>query len=61
MTDDSILRIAAIMAVLNEVIGASDAAQIGRNLGESWSQDHRRVITGSASLLQTKSARAPWR
>ena len=49
------------MAVLNETEGASDIAQVGRSLGESWSQDHRRVVTGSSSLMQTKSARAPWR
>jgi len=61
MTDDSILRMAAIMAVFNEIMGANDAAQIGRNLGESWSQDHRRVVTGSSSLLQRNSSRAPWR
>ena len=61
MTDESVLRIAAIMAVINETEGASDIAQIGRILGESWSQDHRRVVTGSSSLMQRKSARAPWR
>ncbi|DAC31946.1 MAG TPA: hypothetical protein HA327_00585 [Candidatus Poseidoniaceae archaeon] len=62
MTDESILRIAAIYAVLSIVENnARDSSKIGRNPGPVWTQDHIRMNTGKNSLMNRKSSRSPWR
>ena len=55
MTDESILRIAAICAVLSIVEdNAQDSSRIGRN-PTVWTQDHIRMNTGKNSLMNRKS------
>ena len=61
MTDELILRMAAIMAIISEISGGNDIANVGRMTGESWSIDHRRMVTGNSSLMHKRSARSPWR
>ncbi len=61
MTDESILRTAAIMAVLSLVEEGSGQGNVGRKAGEAWSADHRRVAMGRSSRMHAQSARAPWR
>ena len=47
MTDEAILRIAAISAVLSIIeLQGDDGANIGRNTGSAWSQDHIRMNMG---------------
>ena len=62
MTDEAILRIAAISAVLSiiESLG-DDGSNIGRNAGNAWSQDHIRMNMGLNSLMNARSSRSPWR
>ncbi len=60
MTDINTLRIAAIMAVIS-ASSTSDASQIGRMSGESWSEDHRRMNMGMSSLMHKRNSRSPWR
>ncbi|MBG45589.1 MAG: hypothetical protein CMB76_03620 [Euryarchaeota archaeon] len=61
MTDIETLRMAAIAAVLAASSSRADPSQSGRNLGESWAQDHRRMNMGLSSLMQRRSSRSPWR
>ncbi len=61
MTDKATLRMAAIAAVLSATSGGDDPAQVGRQLGESWARDHRRMNMGMSSLMHNRSARSPWR
>ncbi|HIF46507.1 MAG TPA: hypothetical protein EYQ73_06950 [Candidatus Poseidoniales archaeon] len=61
MTDDSILRMAAIAAVLAASSGGEDPGQIGRRLGEAWAQDQRRINMGLSSLMHKRSARSTWK
>jgi len=62
MTDESILRIAAICAVLSIIESqGEDGSQIGRKSGDAWTQDHIRMNTGLNSLINRNSARSPWR
>lgn len=62
MTDEAILRIAAISAVLSIIESQSDdGSNIGRNAGNSWSQDHIRMNMGLNSLMNSRSSRSPWR
>ena len=62
MTDESVLRIAAICAVLSIVEdNAQDSSRIGRQPGPVWTQDHIRMNTGKISLMNRKSSRSPWR
>ncbi|DAC22007.1 MAG: hypothetical protein CMB00_00145 [Euryarchaeota archaeon] len=63
MADEiSELMMAAIVAVLAETRGdGDDPAQIARQLGSAWSQDHRRQMTGKKSLMSARSGRSPWR
>ena len=46
MTDIEVLRIAAIMAVLQIVNDGENEADVGREYGEAWAQDHRRMAVG---------------
>ena len=47
MTDESVLRIAAICAVLSIIEdNAQDSSRIGREPGPVWTQDHIRMNTG---------------
>ena len=58
---DEMLRAAALVAVLS-MVGASDnRAQIGRELGSAWAQDHRRTRMGKISLMEERQKRATWR
>ena len=61
MADIETLRMAAIAAVLAATSSRDDPSQVGRNLGESWAQDHRRMNMGLSSLMQRRSSRSPWR
>ena len=55
------LRMAAIAAVLAATSNRDDPSQIGRQSGEAWSIDHRRINMGKASLMHKKGSRSPWR
>jgi len=61
MADETTRRMAAIAAVLSIVESGDDASQRGRQRGEAWSQDHRRMNMGRSSLMNYKSNRSPWR
>lgn len=61
MSDIDTLRMAAIIAVLSATSSKDDPAQAGRQLGEAWAQDHRRMSMGMSSLIQNRSSRSPWR
>ena len=62
MTDEAILRIAAISAVLSIIESqGDDGANIGRNAVNAWSQDHIRINMGLNSLMNSRSSRSPWR
>ena len=56
-----ILRMAAIAAVLSLIESKEDVSQRGRQPGEAWSQDHRRLNMGKSSLMHYRSSRSPWR
>lgn len=56
------LMMAAIAAVLAETqADGEDPAQLARQLGSAWSQDHRRQMTGKTSLMNARAGRSPWR
>ena len=61
MADEATRRMAAIAAVLSLVESGDDASQRGRQTGEAWSQDHRRINMGKSSLMHNRSSRSPWR
>ena len=61
MADETTRRMAAIAAVLSIVESGDDASQRGRQRGEAWSQDHRRMNMGRSSLMNYRSNRSPWR
>ena len=63
MGDDvSELMMAAIAAVLAATqADGDDPALAARQLGAPWSQDHRRQVTGQASLINARAGRSPWR
>ena len=61
-TDLATLRMAALAAVIAEVTQqGDDPAQIARKPGLAWSQDHRRMNMGQASLMQKRASRSPWK
>jgi len=61
-TDRATLRMAAIAAVIAEVTQqGDDPAQIARQPGLAWSQDHRRINTGQSSLMHLRASRSPWK
>ena len=56
------LMIAAIDAVMAETqADGNDPAQVARQPGAAWSQDHRRQMTGKRSLMNARAGRSPWR
>ncbi len=61
MAEYETLRMAAIAAVLAASSTSDDPAQSGRDLGEAWAQDHRRMNMGMSSLMNRRSSRSPWR
>ena len=61
MADIETLRMAAIAAVLAAASSGEDPTKVGRELGESWSQDHRRMSIGLSSLMHRRSSRSAWR
>ncbi|NCG43384.1 MAG: hypothetical protein GWO84_07600 [Euryarchaeota archaeon] len=61
-TDEKTLRMAAIAGVLAMIQSqGDDPAQIARNPGMPWSQDHRRMFSGKSSLLNYRASRSPWK
>ena len=61
-TDLQTLRMAAIAGVLAMIQSqGDDPAQIARNPGMPWSQDHRRMFSGKSSLLNHRASRSPWK
>ena len=61
MADEATRRMAAIAAVLSLVESGDDASKRGRQRGEAWAQDHRRMNMGRSSLMNYRSNRSPWR
>ena len=61
MSNIETLRMAAIAAVLAVTSSRSDPSIAGRMLGESWSQDHRRMNMGMSSVMHQRSSRSPWK
>ena len=61
MSKISELEMAAIAAVLAASSVRNDPSQVGRNYGEPWSEDHRRMNMGMSSLLHKRSSRSPWK
>ena len=60
--DDETLRMAAIAAVISMLSQESDdPGQIARKPGLPWSQDHRRMNMGQASLMLKRASRSPWK
>ena len=56
------LLMAAIAAVMAETqADGNDPAQVARQPGAAWSQDHRRQMTGKRSLMNARAGRSPWR
>ena len=53
------LMMAAIAAVIAATQGDGDDP--ARQPGSAWSQDHRRQMTGKASLMNARAGRSPWR
>jgi hypothetical protein len=61
-TDEETLRMAAIAGILAMIQSqGDDPAQIARNPGVPWSQDHRRMVSGKSSLLNHRASRSPWK
>ncbi|DAC19616.1 MAG TPA: hypothetical protein D7H89_08265 [Candidatus Poseidoniales archaeon] len=61
-TDRTILRMAAIAAVIAELAQqGEDVSLVARQPGLAWSQDHRRMNMGQASLMQKRAGRSPWK
>ena len=61
MAGEATRKMAAIAAVLSLVESGDDTSQRGRQRGEAWSQDHRRMNMGRSSLMNYRSNRSPWR
>jgi hypothetical protein len=61
MTDDSILRMAAIAAVISASSSGEDPGMVGRRLGEAWAQDQRRLNMGLSSLMHKRSSSSIWK
>lgn len=61
MSKISELEMAAIVAVLAASSVRNDPSQVGRNHGEPWSEDHRRMNMGMSSLMHKRSSRSPWK
>lgn len=61
MADEATRRMAAVAAVLSLLESTDDASNRGRQRGEAWSQDHRRMNMGRSSLMNHRSNRSPWR
>lgn len=61
MADEATRKMAAIAAVLSLLESTDDASNRGRQRGEAWSQDHRRMNMGRSSLMNHRSNRSPWR
>ena len=59
----SLRRLAAVMAVLSMQAGegAESQADIGRQLGSAWAQDHRLSAMGLPGLAYSRAKRSTWR
>ena len=58
---ESLLRAAALVAVLSLEGSSDERASLGRQLGPAWSQDHRRTRMGHSNLIESRQKRATWR
>jgi hypothetical protein len=58
---DSMLRAAALVAVMSIIDASDDRSSRGRQLGSAWSQDHRRTRMGEATLMDARQKRSTWR
>jgi len=58
---NSILRAAALVAVMSIIETSDDRSSIGRNLGSAWIQDHRRTRMGEVTLMDARKKRSTWR
>jgi hypothetical protein len=61
-TNDELLRMAAIAAVLSIIeSGGDQVGEIGRQSGPVWSYDHRQMANGRSGVLAMRSGRSTWR
>ena len=59
---DSRLRVAAIVAVMNEMSEGESLSPSGqRGAGRAWSKDHRRVLIGRRNLFRARTRRSTTR
>ena len=58
---DSMLRAAALVAVMSMIETSDDRSLLGRQLGSAWSQDHRRTRMGDSNLMEARQKRSTWR
>jgi hypothetical protein len=56
-----LLRAAALVAVLSMIQTVDDQSRIARELGDAWTEDHRRTRMGKSNLMALRSQRATWR
>ncbi len=59
---DNRLQLAVALAVkLHTTKNTDERANIGRMLGPSFAQDHRRMRFGRKNLIRSRSSRSTWR
>ncbi len=58
---ESLLRAAALVAVLSLTGTSDERGALGRQLGSAWSQDHRRTRMGLSNLMDARQKRVTWR
>jgi len=58
---NSLLRAAALVAVMSMIEATDERATQGRQLGSAWSQDHRRTRMGNTNLMELRQKRSAWR
>ena len=58
---NSMLRAAALVAVMSMIEASDERSKRGRELGSAWSQDHRRTQMGNTNLMESRQKRSAWR
>ena len=58
---DELLRAAALVAVISMSNVTDERSQQGRQLGQPWSQDHRRTRMGQTNVMEHRRKRSTWR
>ena len=58
---DTLLRAAALVAVMSMIEDSDERSVRGRQLGSAWSQDHRRTRMGFTNLREYRQKRTVWR